>query len=517
MAIGKKRSGQHRVIGQASDSAKAEKKRIAAQLAQKSAQENIAGNRQLDTTRAQAATPGKANAQLTHASLIGAPTPSRLKDRQKHEKAMQTERLAHTSAENKASREHQASENRLQREHSARMQDASLENQRFLSSERINADRAVNRERNDSLERIREIDAKKTAAQNASRLSMEELKGRNTLALEAQKGRDRLALEQQKGMFSAGRDAAKYRHDLEVLGIKAEDELAKWYRQQEFEEQQKIAAENRKYGIPDDADISVEDRAKIINGKGKYEYFYGRTPDEEAQIRAFQEQLANPAADKLDKQVIKHQMEAYMLEHPLRGMAKESSESLMPPRTENIGGVNYMLNNGRWEPVQQPPQGAPTQPQIVTLEDGSRWKGNGKGGFSPYVDANTEMRNKYLESLLRETVTEEQEAGVDKKTVKRNLTPEEIRKRLETFDAVMGGKKPAEPTTKIGVNPQTGLLDVLMNGGTPPNPLAAGGSPVQPPSAAPVVRTDSRGVRWEIVFDQNGKPIGKRPVQHPNQ
>lgn len=35
----------------------------------------------------------------------------------------------------------------------------------------------------------------------------------------------------------------------------------------------------------------------------------------------------------------------------------------------------------------------------------------------------------------------------------------------------------------------------------------------QPQQAQPVIRADSQGVNWEIVFDANGKPIGKRPVR----
>lgn len=57
------------------------------------------------------------------------------------------------------------------------------------------------------------------------------------------------------------------------------------------------------------------------------------------------------------------------------------------------------------------------------------------------------------------------------------------------------------------------------------NPLGTGAQPAQPTQPAPtaqqpaahpesqaqpVIRQDSQGVSWEIVFDENGKPIGKR-------
>ena len=363
MAIGKRSSGSRRAIGAESDAAKAEKKRIAVQLAQKAAQENIAANRQLETARAHAATPGRADAQLTRAQLISAPTPSRLKNRQKHDREMQAERLAHTSDENKLAREHSASESKLNRDHQLHMQDISLWNQRFMNTERLNADKEANRERNASLGRMREIDAKKAAAGNAARLQ-----------IEAQRGKNKLTLEQQKGMFGAGRDAAKYKHELEKLGIKNENDLAKWYRQQEYEEQQRIEAENAQYGIPKNSGISAEDRAKFINGKGAYKYEFGRTEKDEEQIKAMEEALYSPDATESDKVEIAHELEIFKEEHPPVGRAVKVPVEERAPQTTVIGGVTYMNNNGKWEPVQTPKQEAPvpTTPQIVTREDGTK-------------------------------------------------------------------------------------------------------------------------------------------------
>lgn len=53
------------------------------------------------------------------------------------------------------------------------------------------------------------------------------------------------------------------------------------------------------------------------------------------------------------------------------------------------------------------------------------------------------------------------------------------------------------------------------------DPLGTGAQPApttqpaaqQPQQAQPVIRQDSQGVSWEIVFDANGKPIGKRRVR----
>lgn len=46
-----------------------------------------------------------------------------------------------------------------------------------------------------------------------------------------------------------------------------------------------------------------------------------------------------------------------------------------------------------------------------------------------------------------------------------------------------------------------------------PQPTQPTPTEQQPQQAQPVVRADSQGVNWEIVFDANGKPIGKRRVR----
>jgi hypothetical protein len=441
-------------------------------------------------------------------------------------------------------REHQSAENKLGRENQLHMQDISLWNQRQMNTERLNADKEANRERNATLERMREIDAKRAAAGNAARLQIEAQKGQNAIALEAQRGKNKLTLEQQKGMFGAGRDAAKYRHELEKLGIKNENDLAKWYRQQEYEEQQRIDAENAQYGIPKNSGISAEDRAKIINGKGAYKYEFGRTEKDEEQIKAMEEALYSPDATESDKVEIAHELEIFKEEHPPVGRAVEVPMDERAPQTTVINGVTYMNNNGKWEPVQTPKQEAPvpTTPQIVTREDGTKWLGNGKGGFTPYTDPKDAARQKYMQDLLKkEIVTKD----LDGNETRRPLTPKEMAEVMARYDEVMLGKKNT-PLTTQRVNPVTGLMEVAFNG-APTNPMA-GGSEARPPSVAPtptptptpaptpettavmppnekgesaivdstgnaIGYVDAQGVKWKIIYDQNGKPMGKVPMQ----
>jgi hypothetical protein len=124
---------------------------------------------------------------------------------------------------------------------------------------------------------------------------------------------------------------------------------------------------------------------------------------------------------------------------------------------------------------------------------------------------------------------------------------------MARYDEVVLGKKNT-PLTTQRVNPVTGMLEVAFNG-APTNPMA-GGSEARPPSVAPTPTpaptqeavqatlpkgftalppngkgeikildstgkttqmVDSRGIMWEIIYDQSGKPIGKRRVQQPNQ
>lgn len=49
----------------------------------------------------------------------------------------------------------------------------------------------------------------------------------------------------------------------------------------------------------------------------------------------------------------------------------------------------------------------------------------------------------------------------------------------------------------------------------PAQPAPTAQQPTAQPTsqAKPVIRQDSQGVSWEVVFDENGKPIGKRPVR----
>ena len=504
MAIGKKSSGSRRAIGAESDAAKAEKKRLAAQLAQKAAQENIAANRQLESARAHAATPGRADAQLTRAQLISAPTPSRLKDRQRHDREMQAERLAHSASESKLAREHSASESKLNRDHQLHMQDISLWNQRFMNTERLNADKEANRERNASLERMREIDAKKAAAGNAARLQIEAQKGQNAIALEAQRGKNKLTLEQQKGLFGAGRDAAKYRHELEKLGIKNENDLAKWYRQQEYEEQQRIDAEDMQHGIPVNSGISPEDRAKIINGKGAYKFEWSRTKKEEDDIKHYEEQINSPKATEEDRRRLQKKLDEYKAAHPAKGKAVETPVEEREPQTTVINGVTYMNNNGRWEMVQTPKQEAPvpTEPQIITREDGTKWLGNGKGGFTPYTDPKDAARQKYMQDLLKA-------------------------EEMARYDEVVLGKKNTPPITQR-VNPVTGLMEVAFNG-APTNPMATptptpettvvmppnekGESAIVDSTGNAIGYVDAQGAKWKIIYGKDGRPIGKVLMQ----
>jgi hypothetical protein len=116
---------------------------------------------------------------------------------------------------------------------------------------------------------------------------------------------------------------------------------------------------------------------------------------------------------------------------------------------------------------------------------------------------------------------------------------------MARYDEVVLGKKNT-PLTTQRVNPVTGLLEVAFNG-APTNPMA-GGSEAQPPSVAPtptptptpaptpettavmppnekggsaivdstgnaIGYVDALGRKWKIIYDQNGKPMGKVPMQ----
>lgn len=531
MAIGKKRSGQHRVIGQASDSAKAEKKRIAAQLAQKAAQENIAANRQLETARAHAATPGRADAQLTRAQLISAPTPSRLKDRQKHDREMQAEKLAHSASESKLAREHQSAENRLARENQLHMQDISLWNQRQMNTERLNQQ---NRQAELDREFREKLNERGIAAQKERDAA---LHGYNKERDEANRAHDK-AMKEAQIAAQKERDKTLHSYDMEKDEERRKSDLANRYLILDYEEQQRIDAENAQYGIPKDSGISAEDRAKIINSKGAYKFEWSRTKEEEDKIKGYEEQINSPKATEEDKARLRRELDEYKAAHPPKGKAVETPVEERAPQTTVIGGVTYMNNNGKWEPVQTPKQEAPvpTEPQIITREDGTKWLGNGKGGFTPYTDPKDAARQKYMQDLLKKEVAlKEKDDEGNAKT--RPLTPQEIAEEMARYDEVVLGKKKTSSVTQR-VNPVTGLMEVAFNG-APTNPMA-GGSEAQPPSVAPtptpentavmppnekgesaiidstgnaIGYVDAQGVKWKIIYGQNGKPMGKVPMQ----
>jgi outer membrane lipopolysaccharide assembly protein LptE/RlpB len=571
MAIGKKRSGQHRVIGQASDSAKAEKKRIAAQLAQKSAQENIAANRQLETARAHAATPGKANAQLTHASLISAPTPSRLKDRQKHDREMQTERLEHDSAESKLAREHsasesklgrehQSSESKLQREHSARMQDASLWNQRQMQDRSLRSQEKQNAAERELRTQLKERDIEAQTARDAALhgYNLERDKNLHTQNLERDEQRHGYDLERNAALHSQNltrdaaqhtqnleRDKGKYDHDINIYDIKAKKDLENWYRQQEYAEQKRIEAENRRYGIPDDANLSNEDRAKIINGTHTFDY----SPKAQQEIKELEDEIVELELDETYSDEEKNELYAQIRERiakiPKTAIVERNDSSTVFNRNtfkDDSGRIFTVDGKLIYNPADAEQKKAEQdvrrndlrakqyQDVILKLEQGKK--------VTQMVKVPGELNPKAV-TVMQPYTAEEKQA------ILQQLFPD--------FHPKTEEPKPAESKTEA---PMLNPLQFILGGGTPPNPMAAGGSGAQPPSVPPTPTpaptqeavqatlpkgftalppngkgeikildskgkttqmVDSRGIMWEIIYDQSGRPIGKRRVQQPNQ
>lgn len=502
MAIGKKRSGQHRVIGQASDSAKAEKKRIAAQLAQKSAQENIAANRQLETARAHAATPGKANAQLTHASLISAPTPSRLKDRQKHDREMQAERLAHaasesklqrehSASESKLGREHQSSESKLQREHSARMQDASLWNQRQMQDRSLRSQEKQNAAERELRTQLKERDIEAQTARDAA------LHGYN---LERDKNlhTQNLARDAAQHTQNLERDKGKYDHDINIFDIKAKKDLENWYRQQEYAEQKRIDAENRRYGIPDDANLSNEDRAKIINGT----HSLGYSPKAQQEIKELEDEIVELELDETYSDEEKNELYAQIRERiakiPKTAIVERNDSSTVFNRN------TFKDDSGR----------------IFTTE--------GRLVYDPadaeQKKAEQDMRRNDLRAKQYQDVILKLEQG--KKVTQ--MVPDETGKpkAVTVMEPYTAEEKQAilqqlfpdfHPKTEEPMAAQKAVQATLPKGFTALPPNGKGEIKILDPTGKATQMVDSRGIMWEIIYDQSGRPIGKRRIQQPNQ
>lgn len=502
MAIGKKRSGQHRVIGQASDSAKAEKKRIAAQLAQKAAQENIAANRQLETARAHAATPGKANAQLTHASLISAPTPSRLKDRQKHDREMQAERLAHaasesqlqrehSASESKLGREHQSSESKLQREHSARMQDRSLRSQ-----EKQNA---AERELRTQLKE-RDIEAQTARDAAFHGYNLERDRNLHKQNLERDEQRHGYDLERNAALHSQNleRDKGKYDHDINIFDIKAKKDLENWYRQQEYAEQKRIEAENRRYGIPDDANLSNEDRAKIINGT----HSLGYSPKAQQEIKELEDEIVELELDETYSDEEKNELYAQIRERiakiPKTAIVERNDSSTVFNRN------TFKDDSGR----------------IFTTE--------GRLVYDP-VDAEQkkaeqDMRRNDLRAKQYQDVILKLEQG---KKVTQMVTDETGKpKAVTVMEPYTAEEKQAilqqlfpdfHPKTEEPMAAQKAVQATPPKGFTALPPNDKGEIKILDSTGKATQMVDSRGIMWEIIYDQSRRPIGKRRIQQPNQ
>lgn len=362
MAIGKRRSGGGRGIGAESDAAKNARRQQAISLAQKSATENAAANRQLDTARAQAAP----------ATLMHAPAPSRLGERLANERAMQEARFNEAarqrdwqgqqsaldrtwrSGESAAERTWRSGEAQLGRDEAAkerdwkggqnqserdlreRMSNASLQNQFLINAaNQASADRRA-REALRSSERIKEMELRGDAAKNDYNLALQELKNRGAIDLQHEKGETaldladannaaKIALGDQKGLYAAGRDAAKYAHELELRGIDNEE----WRRRQEFTDRIKSGQEDRQ-----DARRRFAEDEKLVNA-GTHEWGY--TPEQQQTIddlwHTYDEAIENGEADEDDLRELEAQIQSKIDAMPKRAVRRTDSRSVFNENT----------------------------------------------------------------------------------------------------------------------------------------------------------------------------------------
>lgn len=336
MAIGKRRNGGANAL--AGIAARQQQRRQnAVALAQKSAQENIAGNRQLETARAQAAP----------ATLIHAPAPSRLGERLAHDRAMQRERLDATSSEAEKARSFQSAEDLARREwqsgESAALREfqgseaektrkfnadeaekgrrfdwdklnAQLLANRQMQGERLNAEERKTSATLKSNERIKEMGLRGDAAKNDYKLALQELKNRGAIAL-----------GEQKGLYAAGRDAAKYAHELELRGIDNEE----WRRRQEFTDRIKSGQEDRQ-----DVRRRFAEDEKLVNA-GTHEWGY--TPEQQQTIddlwHTYDEAIENGEADEDDLRELEAQIQSKIDAMPKRAIRRTDSKSVFEDNT----------------------------------------------------------------------------------------------------------------------------------------------------------------------------------------
>ena len=118
-----------------------------------------------------------------------------------------------------------------------------------------------------------------------------------------------------------------------------------------------------------------------------------------------------------------------------------------------------------------------------------------------------------FQSMRTVNTTRPGPGGVGTESVKETLSPEDtaavVRSAADMYQRMFGVASQTGPATQSPPATQPAPQPTAQPAPTPAAPT----SPAPTPAAQPVVRADSQGVNWEIVFDANGKPIGKRRVR----
>lgn len=127
-----------------------------------------------------------------------------------------------------------------------------------------------------------------------------------------------------------------------------------------------------------------------------------------------------------------------------------------------------------------------------------------------------------FQSMRTVNTTRPGPGGVGTESVKETLSPEDtaavVKSAADMYQRMFGVAPQTGPATQsppaTAPATQPTPQPTAQPAPTPAAPTSpAPTSPAPTPAAQPVVRADSQGVNWEIVFDANGKPIGKRRVR----
>lgn len=122
-----------------------------------------------------------------------------------------------------------------------------------------------------------------------------------------------------------------------------------------------------------------------------------------------------------------------------------------------------------------------------------------------------------FQSMRTVNTTRPGPGGVGTESVKETLSPEDtaavVRSAADMYQRMFGVAPQTGPATQSPPATAPATQPTPQPTAQPAPTPAAPTSPAPTPAAQPVVRADSHGVNWEIVFDANGKPIGKRRVR----